>query len=112
MPVKLVTKTLVDAGPNATTLQLEQLLQTLPDGLKELYERTIERIPGSSRLEVFIVVEIVNQTLELTVLDVVLAANGALGKTFRDCWMPAEKDSRAWAFRGSTKIKEPLQRSH
>jgi hypothetical protein len=84
--VKLVTESLVDAGPNATTLQLEQLLQALPDGLEELYERTIERIPGSSRLEVFIVIEIVNRAPEpMTVLEVVLAANCALGKTFQDC---------------------------
>jgi hypothetical protein len=84
--VKLVTESLVDTGPNTTTLQLEQLLQALPDGLEELYERTIERIPGSSRLEVFIVIEIVNRALEaMTVLEVVLAANCALGKTFQDC---------------------------
>ena len=84
--VKLVTESLVDAGPDATTLQLEQLLQALPDGLEELYERTIERTPGSSRLEVFIVIEIINRTLEpMTVLEVVLAANCALSKTFQDC---------------------------
>jgi hypothetical protein len=84
--VKLVTESLVEAGPNATTLQLERLLQALPDGLEELYERTIERIPGSSRLEVFVVIEIVNRTLEpMTVLGVVLAASCALGKTFQDC---------------------------
>jgi len=84
--VKLVTESLVEAGPNATTLQLERLLQALPDGLEELYERTIERIPGSSRLEVFIVIEIVNRTTEpMTVLDVVLAASCALGKTFQEC---------------------------
>jgi hypothetical protein len=84
--VKLVTESLVNAGPNATTLRLEQLLQGLPDGLEELYERTIERIPGSSRLEVFIVIEIINRALEpMTVLEVVLAASCALGKTFQDC---------------------------
>lgn len=84
--VKLVTESLVEAGPNATTLQLERLLQALPDGLEELYERTIERIPGSSRLEVFIVIEIVNRTLKpMTVLGVVLATSCALGKTFQDC---------------------------
>jgi hypothetical protein len=84
--VKLVTESLVEAGPNATTPQLERLLQALPDGLEELYERTIERIPGSSRLEVFIVIEIVNRTPgSMTVLEVVLAASCALGKTFQDC---------------------------
>jgi hypothetical protein len=84
--VKLVTESLVEAGPNATTLQLERLLQALPDGLEELYERTIERIPGSSRLEVFIVIEIVNRTSEpMTVLEIVLAASCALSKTFQDC---------------------------
>jgi hypothetical protein len=83
MPSKLVTESLVDAGPNATTLQLGQLLQALSDELEELYDRTIERIPGSSRLEVFIAVEIANRTLEP--MTVVHTANGALGKNFQDC---------------------------
>jgi hypothetical protein len=98
--VKLVTESLVEAGPNATTLQLERLLQALPDGLQELYERTIERIPGSSRLEVFIVIEIVNRTLEpMTVLEVVLAASCALGKTFQDCVDATRKRLSSMNFR-------------
>src|SRR2546430_902894 len=59
--VRLVRKSLLDAGPDVRTLQLKELLQALPNGLEELYERTIERIPRTCRLEAFIVLEIVNR---------------------------------------------------
>ena len=84
--VRLVIKSLLGAGPDVTTLQLKELLQTLPNGLEELYERTIERIPRTCRLEAFIVLEIVNRALvNLSVRQVTGAASCALGKTFDEC---------------------------
>jgi hypothetical protein len=84
--VRLVIESLLDAGPNATNLQLKERLQLLPDGLEKLYERTIERIPQSYRLEAFIVLELVNRAREnLTVLNVIGAASCALGKTLDEC---------------------------
>jgi hypothetical protein len=84
--VRLVVESLLGAGSNATTRQLEELLQASPDGLEELYERTIERIPRSSHLEAFIVLEIINRASNLlTVREVVLAASCALGTTLDEC---------------------------
>ena len=83
--VRLVVESLRDAGPDATPQQLEQLLQTLPGGLEELYERTINRIPRSFRLEAFIIIEIVNRGANLTVRELILAASCALGKTLQEC---------------------------
>ena len=83
--VRLVIKSLLGAGPDVTTLQLKDLLQALPNGLEELYERTIERIPRTCRLEAFIVLEIVNRApRNLSVQQVTGAASCALGKTFED----------------------------
>lgn len=84
--VRLVIKSLLGAGPDVTTLQLKELLQALPNGLEELYERTIERIPRTCRLEAFIVLEIVNRALHnLSIWQVTGAASCALGKTFEEC---------------------------
>ena len=84
--VKLVIDSLLAAGPNATMLQLENLLQALPDGLEELYERTIDRISRSSRLEAFIAIEIVNRASSIMTLHALtLVASCALGKTFEEC---------------------------
>jgi hypothetical protein len=84
--VRLVIKSLLGAGLGVTALQLKELLQALPNGLEELYERTIERIPRTCRLEAFIVLEIVNRALRnLSVREVTSAASCALGKTFEEC---------------------------
>jgi len=84
--VRLVIKSLLGAGPDATTLQVKELLEALPDGLEELYERTIERIPQSCRLEAFVVLEIVNHTDHtLDVWEVTDAASCALGETVEEC---------------------------
>jgi hypothetical protein len=84
--VWLVVESLLGAGPDVTTHQLEQILNALPDGLEELYERTAKRIPHSSRLGAFVVLEIVNRALQpLSVQDVVLAASCAEGRTLQEC---------------------------
>ena len=90
--VRLVIKSLLGAGQDVTTLQLKELLQALPNGLEELYERTIERIPRTCRLEAFIVLEIVNRAFRnLSVQVVTGAASCALGKTFEECAETAKK---------------------
>jgi hypothetical protein len=84
--VRLAIKSLLGAGPDVTTLQLKELLQALPNGLEELYERTIERIPRTCRLEAFIVLEIVNRIFgNPSIQQVAGAASCALSKTFEEC---------------------------
>jgi hypothetical protein len=93
--VRLVIKSLLGAGQDATTLQVKELLEALPDGLEELYERTIERIPQSCRLEAFVVLEIVNHTdRTLNVWEVTNAASCALGETVEECVGMTERSPR------------------
>ena len=84
--VRLVVESLLQGGPDKTIQELEELVRAFPDGLEELYERTIERIPRSSRLEAFVVIEVVNRGLQrLTLRELVLVSSCALGRTLQEC---------------------------